>query len=191
MEIWKKIPNYNFYEASNLGRIRSIDRYVNSAIKYNDKVFRQGKILKFNKKRTGYLSVDLTENNKIKTMSVHRVIAQTFLGNYDENLQVNHKNGIKTDNRVSNLEMVTNSENIKHAYKTGLLVNGNKKRIRCKQLNMIFESSTQGAEYINEIKYKYSKNTTQMARKIRACCCGQQKSAYGYTWEDFSKNLND
>lgn len=192
MEIWKDIPNYeSFYQASNLGRIRSKDRYVKANIKYNEIVLKKGKILKQNKKRNGYLTVDLSKENVVKTISVHRIIAKVFLDDYSEKLQVNHKNGIKTDNRVINLEMVTHSENIKHAYKNKLLVNGNKKAIRCKQLNMTFSSSYEASEYLNKNKYKYSKSIEVMARKIRACCTGRQKTAYGYTWEDFNKNSND
>ena len=115
MEIWKDIPNYeDYYQASNFGRIKSKDRYVNSNIKHNDKALRKGKLLKLNIKKNGYLSVDLSKNNRPKTMSVHRIIAKTFLKNYSDNLEVNHKNGIKTDNRLINLEMVTKSQNIIH-----------------------------------------------------------------------------
>ncbi len=54
---------------------------------------------------------------------IHRIIAEAFLGDYSEDLQVNHINGIKTDNRVENLEMVTNAENMRHALAMGLVNN--------------------------------------------------------------------
>jgi len=111
-EIWKDIPNYEgFYQASNLGRIRSLNRYGI----YNK--FYKGQILKQRNTR-GYLQVNLSKNGKHKTHRVHRLIISSFFG--ISKLQINHKNGIKSDNRLENLEYCTCSENIKHAYSLGL-----------------------------------------------------------------------
>lgn len=71
-------------------------------------------------KRNGYLCVSLSNKGASKSVNVHRVIATAFLQNYEGKPQVNHKNGIKTDNRVENLEWVTQSENAIHAIKNGL-----------------------------------------------------------------------
>lgn len=106
-EIWKDIRGYDgFYEVSNLGRVRSY------------KV--RKRLLKQHKNRYGYLMVTLRKNRKIKTYSTHRLVAESFLIKIREDLQVNHKNGIKTDNMVQNLEWVTPLENVKHAWITGL-----------------------------------------------------------------------
>ena len=185
MEIWKEIKNYEeFYEVSNLGRIRRKSGYVNSGIKYNDKRFIEGKILKQNLKRNGYLTVDLCKNNQVKTISVHRLVAIAFCDNVENKIQVNHKNGKKTDNRAENLEWVTISENRIHAYQTGLQnVNHLKRKVRCKQLDIIFESSYEAAEYINDKCFKNSKQVKNIAAKIRCAAIGIQKSAYGFTWE--------
>lgn len=74
----------------------------------------------YNTNRQGYLSVALCMQGKVKLEKVHRLVAQAFIPNPENKPQVNHKNGDKTDNRVENLEWVTNSENIRHAYENGL-----------------------------------------------------------------------
>lgn len=68
----------------------------------------------------GYLQVSICNNNKIKQMSVHRLVAETFIPNPENKCDVNHKNGLKTDNRVENLEWMTHQENIDHAILNGL-----------------------------------------------------------------------
>lgn len=68
----------------------------------------------------GYLSVDLGDGKTIKKLLVHRIVAMAFIPNPENKPQVNHINGIKTDNRVENLEWNTRSENQKHSIKTGL-----------------------------------------------------------------------
>ena len=81
---------------------------------------RKGRKLKPATDKDGYLRITLTNNGKRKSYCVHRLVARAYLKDYNEKLQVNHKNGIKTDNRVENLEMVTLQENIQHSIETGL-----------------------------------------------------------------------
>ena len=104
-EIWKDIPNYEgMYQVSNLGRVRT---------------FKRGKkiIMRLSEDK-GYFRLGLRNGVKQKRMFVHRLVALSFLGQSD--LQVNHKNGIKTDNRLENLEYCTASQNRRHAFDTGL-----------------------------------------------------------------------
>ena len=120
MEYWKDIPGFEGqYQASNLGRIKSLSKTYKTGRGYfrtvPDRII-SGK--KLNKK--GYKRVRI--NNV--TYQVHRLVAVTFLGiphiHSDKN-QVNHINGIKTDNRIENLEWVTNQENRDHAVKNKLI----------------------------------------------------------------------
>jgi hypothetical protein len=114
-ERWEYIPGLdNFYMANRLGKVKSIDRVIPFMKKHTIRRF--GKILKTNIGRDGYEMVTINYNGSQKTLYIHRLVAKTFVDNPENKLQVNHKNGIKTDNRVINLEWVTHSENTKHSF---------------------------------------------------------------------------
>lgn len=111
MEIWKDIKGYeNRYQVSNLGRIKSLPK--------NGR--KEELILKPQPLKTGYLSIDLCKDSKTKKLSIHRIVAKTFIENTFNKEEVNHINGLKTDNRVENLEWNTKSENQKHSIRIGL-----------------------------------------------------------------------
>lgn len=185
MEIWKDIKNYKgLYQVSNYGRVKRLKTIVNSSCRNGGKRITPEKILKQNIKRNGYLTVDLSKNGITKTISVHRLVALTFIPNEDTNkTQIDHINCNKKDNRVCNLEWVSDKENRERAKQNNLYNNPNKKQVRNKQLNLIFNGSYKAAEFINEKLFKNSKKVKTIAGRIRACCCGILKTAYGYTWQ--------
>ena len=185
MEYWKDVVGYEGrYEVSSYGRIRSVDRYVNTGIRHSEMRIAKGKMLKPNLKRNGYLTVDLCKANKIRTITVHRIVALAFIEKPDGKNVVNHKNLIKTDNRVENLEWVTSKENSQHASAAGVMVGGPRKLIRCCETGQLFRSSYKAAAWLNETKFQYSKQIDSIGKNIRACCTGKRPTAYGYHWKD-------
>lgn len=120
--IWKPVVGFEkYYEVSNCsGLIRSIPRTI---VRVDNKVvFKPGKILSPGKNADGYLRVTLYKpgmSYKYKSLLVHRIVAEAFLArpNESEDLEVNHIDGNKYNNSVSNLEWVSPSENKEHAKK--------------------------------------------------------------------------
>ena len=107
VEHWKPVVGFEkVYSVSDLGRIRR-ETIRNGSI--------AGRILQPRVGAYPYLTVELSDRPRIKRDAVHRIVAAAFLGPCPVGKQVNHRNGIKTDNRVENLEYVTGTENIRHA----------------------------------------------------------------------------
>lgn len=169
-ELWKEIKGYEgFYEISNKGNVR------NFKTKYILKQFTNNK---------GYNYVHLSVNYKGKAISVHRLVALNFIDNPENKPQVNHINGIKTDNRIENLEWVTCSENITHSYKNGMqrmkwdkeLIRRNAKshykKVRNIEKNIIFDSVSEASKVLNV-------NISSLS----SCLHKKNNTAGGYHWE--------
>ena len=107
--MYKAIRGYEgIYEVNELGRVRSVDRIVNGKNGSTRKC--KGRELKPKMNKGGYPIVNLSKNGISKTMTVHRLVAETFVPNFDNLPQVHHKNHDKKDNRVKNLAWVTRAE---------------------------------------------------------------------------------
>lgn len=118
-EIWKDILGYEgIYMVSNIGRVKSLDRYIDHPI--TKKTLLKGVMREIDINSDGYPLIRLCKNGMSVSRSVHRYVAEAFIPNPLNLPEVNHKNGVKTDNSVENLEWVTRSENQLHAYATGL-----------------------------------------------------------------------
>lgn len=120
MEVWEDIKGYEgLYQISNLGRVKCLPKDVVST-KYGHVRHYPERIASTYSRNGGYKFVELSKDGKARKYSVHRLVAKHFISNPENKPQVNHIDGNKANNRVDNLEWVTASENIKHAYENGL-----------------------------------------------------------------------
>ena len=184
-EIWKDIPNYEGYQASNLGRIRTYNK-ITYTKKHGNRYW-ENRILKYKEKEpkkhskhqgkygTGY-RVDLWKDGKPKTFLVSRLIAFTFYNENinNHNLTVNHKDGNRLNNNIKNLELISLQENIQHAYDNGLNTHAKKIKITRKKDNFI--------NIINSLKkgsILIGKNESYISNKIHK----NQYENIDYKWE--------
>jgi len=120
MEIWKDIKGYEgLYQVSNLGRVKSLQRYVTH--NFGGKKIVRERILKQIINGSGYYLVCLHILGKQKNHHIHRLLSDHFIPNPDNKPQVNHIDGNKLNNNIKNLEWATSSENTQHAIDNGLL----------------------------------------------------------------------
>lgn len=175
MEIWKNIKGYDTYQVSNLGNVKSLN-YRRSG---------KSKLLKLVKDGDGYLRVMLRNNGISTTFKVHRIVAMAFL-QQGKMLEVNHKNGIRNDNRVDNLEWITRIDNMRHSiYQLGkkgsLLGRFSSSHPRSKKIIQF----TCSGEFIKEWCSGQDIQTELGVSKanISECCYGRRKTAGGYKWK--------
>lgn len=157
MEVWKSVKGYEWlYEVSNLGRVKGLEKVRvigNGGIRvYPETIFKSCRNTK------GYCVVILRDYGYNKTFSVHRLVAEHFIDNPNSLRQVNHKNGVKSDNRVENLEWCTYQENNAHAKRTGLLRSEGELNYMSKlnSTQVLKIRSLKGIKSIKELSAEYS-----------------------------------
>lgn len=175
IEIWKDIKDYEgIYQISNLGMVKSLNRLDSRGFK------RKGKILKCNTNNKGYLEVILCKNGKTKHILIHRLVAIHFVKNPNEYKVVNHIDGVKQNNKVSNLEWCTQSYNLKHAYLNGL----------CEITDEIKEKmsfSHKGEKSYNYGKKLSNKTKIKMKESKKGKYLGEDNPMYGKKHSDETK----
>jgi hypothetical protein len=122
-EEWKEVVGFEgCYEVSNKGRVRSLDRRAERLGKFGQPSHNmyKSKLVTMWITDTGYLRLTLNKEGKKSNHLVHRLVANAFIPNVDNKETVNHKNGVKADNQIDNLEWATRSEQNKHAWAMGL-----------------------------------------------------------------------
>ena len=173
-EVWKDINEFKgYYQVSNFGRIKSLFRYVK--VKNGFRSVPE-KILKPKIDKDGYLHVVLQKDRKSRYLTIHRIVADTFIDNPNNLPHVNHKNENKQDNRVENLEWCTEQYNCNYGNRNKKLSKSKYKAINQYSLN---------GDLIREWESGISieKETGFNNKNISACCRGVRKTAYGYIWK--------
>ena len=163
-EVWKNIKGYEgLYQISNLGNVKSFKN-------------KNEKLLKPQADKNGYLRLGLRKENNRKFYSIHRLVAQHFIDNPSNKKQVNHIDGDKTNNVVSNLEWVNPVENTQHAWNNGLCETCRESsRIRCKKYGKSVICITTGKVFISASEAGRVTNINPSS--ISNCCRGGLKSA--------------
>lgn len=122
-EQWRPVVGFEgLYEVSNHGRVRSLDREIQAVNRWGavgPRILR-GRMLRGNDQGSGYLSVHLAVDGERHPRLVHRLVAEAFCPAAEGAVYVNHKDGVKTNNTAGNLEWCTFSQNVRHAWATGL-----------------------------------------------------------------------
>ena len=181
-EIWKDIKGYeSFYQVSNLGNVRSLDRYVKNGT--SNRNIKRGRVLKPCINHKGYLQVHLVANGNSKLVVIHRLVAKAFIPNPQNKAQVNHIDGNKKNNNVRNLEWCTNQENVIHAINTGL-IDLEKLKNRKHYTKAVNQYSINGEfikrwDSIKDVQKEWNLKGT----KISSCFRGKIKTSLGYKWK--------
>ena len=179
MEIWKKIDNYDNYEVSTLGRVRSIDTTI---VRSNGRpMIIKGKILRPYKDNKGYLHVSLYNDKGRRRNQVHRLVAKAFIPNPDNLLQVNHIDENKQNNCIDNLEWCTNNYNTNYGNRNQNLSKSLKNNSKVSKVILQYDKDGNLVKEwpsMNEITRELGYGTGN----IYSCCRYRYKQAHGFVW---------
>ena len=186
-EIWKDIEGYEgIYQVSNLGRVRSLDRYYEKPHPRNGvptRYLKRGQIIISHPSRNGYMGVVLKVNRVQKNFMVHRLVAKAFVPGYFEGADVNHKDCDRTNNRADNLEWVTRRENLMYHTPDNETP---MEQIHKSQRSPVIQMTMEG-EFIREWPSIHAAHLALNidSKSITGCCRGYygNKSAGGYRWK--------
>lgn len=177
-EIWKEVKGYEgLYEVSNLGNVRSINRIIKNK-------FYKGKILITKIDKDGYLQLGLSKNGTKKYFRVHRLVAQAFIPNPSNLPQVNHKDEVKDNNNVKNLEWCDNKYNSSYGTKNNRMIETrNKKYLKNREKSII--QLTLSGEFIKEYKSlsDASKINKLSIGNLWKALNGKIRQLSGYIWK--------
>lgn len=181
---WRKIAGYEgYYEVSDAGLVRSLDRYVTDSTGktrlLTGKNMKQSCSINKHRNTEGYLVVNLHKNCVSAIAQVHRLVAETFIPNPDLYPTVNHIDGDKHNNNVENLEWVSYAKNNIHALKTKL------RHPRGTPIKQIDEYGNVVHEYVSVCEA--SRQTGIGRSMISHCVNGREKSAGGFYWKRIEK----
>lgn len=175
-EIWKDVVGYEgLYQVSNLGRIKSLDRYV----EYPNYIKRiNGRIMSQQDNSKGYLMVNLSLNGFTKKLYVHRLLAEAFIPNLANKVEVNHIDLNKKNNIISNLEWCTKKENMRHAHKNGAI-----------KYTKVYQYSING-EYEQEFNSLLDASIFHKIRSGDICrsCKGERAVCRGHIFRYYKKD---
>lgn len=183
-EEWRDISGFEGrYQVSNTGRVKSLSRKVNN---HTGMLLVKEKILTAKPNPKGYVHIRVNNNDGVKsTIRVHRAVAEAFLSNPDNKPQVNHIDGNKSNNIITNLEWCTNGENQIHAYKNGLNHHSEKSGRPKKSVIQIDAKTGRVVCEYDSIAEAAKAVKCKTSSLIGACCRKEygRKTIMGYRWE--------
>ena len=161
MEIWKDIKDYEgLYQVSNYGRVKSLGRKKGGGL--SDRYIG-------NEDKQGYIKVCLSKNGKVKHWQIHRLVYETFIGLIPDGMVINHKDQNPSNNRIENLEVCTQKENVNYGNRHYKLSVANGKIVECIETGERFRSASYAAKKLG---------LTQ--GHISSCCRGERNTTGGY-----------
>lgn len=174
-EIWKPVVGYEgLYEVSNLGRVKALERVVKFGLV--SRYTRPEHLIKGFLRQDGYIAIGLSRDGGTIHFPAHRLVAMAFIPNPNNYPIINHKNEIRNDNRVENLEWCTQSYNL--AY------NGNRAKKGRARMRPIIQMDLEGNEIARFNGGIEAERILGFSRKgISRAICGTAKTAYGYKWK--------